>query len=364
MKKTILLLITAVLAIASWAADNRKEALKALKEHKTAHVKDGWIRDPYIVLGPDNVYYLTGTTPNPGDPREFSEPLNTGLGDSSLVGGAIQIWKSTNLVDWEYVGAPYSLENTVQYQGMIPGFKKGKVEVLWAPEIHWADGKWVMVHCPKNVSNLVLSQGDKMEGPWTNPAPAGFNQKHDPSLFLDTDGTWFLAWGDGYVARIKPGFKGLAEEPKRIVPAGRNRIGHEGTTIMKIGEKYIFIGTGWSTDNGRKEGGSYNLYYCTSDNIYGPYTERRFIGRFLGHGTPFRDKDGKWWCTAFFNGDVAPLDPAGIEKRNLKGTAQTINKSGTTLVPLEVKILPDGDVYIRATDPHYATPGPDEAQKF
>jgi xylan 1,4-beta-xylosidase len=93
-------------------------------------------------------------------------------------------------------------------------------------------------------------------------------------------------------------------------------------------------------------------------------TQRQFAGRFLGHGTPFQSRDGKWWCTAFFNGNVPPLPRGGIEKRDLSETAQTINQRGTTIVPLEVKDLDGGDIYIRALDPAYATPGPDEVQKF
>lgn len=61
---------------------------------------------------------------------------------------------------------------------------------------------------------------------------------------------------------------------------------------------------------------------------------------------------------------VPPLVHEGIEKRDLSEDAQTINQRGTTIVPLEVKIPADGDVYIRAKDPAYATPGPDEVQKF
>src|ERR1044072_6523657 len=37
---------------------------------RALYIKEGWIRDPFIKLGPDDFYYLTGTTPNPGDPRE------------------------------------------------------------------------------------------------------------------------------------------------------------------------------------------------------------------------------------------------------------------------------------------------------
>ena len=131
--------------------------------------------------------------------------------------------------------------------------------------------------------------------------------------------------------------------------------------MRKIGNKYVLFGTAWSTDQGRK--GSYNLYYCTADKIDGPYSERRFAGRFLGHGTPFQDKEGRWWCTAFFNGNVPPLSSEGIQKRDLSGTAQTINEQGTTIVPLNVKILENGDVYVRAIDDRYATIGPDEADK-
>ena len=97
----------------------------------------------------------------------------------------------------------------------------------------------------------------------------------------------------------KPDFAGLAGEPVRIDPSNR-RIGHEGATMRKIGKKYVHFGTAWSTDQGRK--GSYNLYYCTSDKITGPYSERRFVGRFLGHGTPFRTKTA--------NGGVLPSSMA------------------------------------------------------
>ena len=139
-------------------------------------------------------------------------------------------------------------------------------------------------------------------------------------------------------------------------------MGHEGCLIQKIHDKYVLFGIGWSTGEMRR--GIYNLYYATSDNITGPYSERKFAGRFLGHGTPFQDNDGKWWCTAFFNANVPTLDRTEIASRDLSQTAQTINRRGTTIVPLEVRLLGNGELFIRAKDPAYATPGPDEAQTF
>ncbi|NEW81309.1 MAG: hypothetical protein GZ094_02935 [Mariniphaga sp.] len=138
-------------------------------------------------------------------------------------------------------------------------------------------------------------------------------------------------------------------------------MGHEGCLLRKIHGRYVLFGTGWSTQKGRK--GSYNLYFATADKITGPYSERKFVGRFLGHGTPFKNKDGKWWCTAFFNANVLPLSREGIQTRDLSQTAQTINEQGVTLVPLDVKMI-DNELVIREVDPDYATPGPDELQKF
>ena len=336
---------------------NRAEVIRnAVAKHDTAvFIKPGWIRDPYIVLGPDGTYYLTGTTPAKGDPREMADRYNTGLGETSIVGPQMRVWKSRDLSSWEEINTGYDIDSTKKLAGLEDR------NVLWAPELHWDNGKWLMVHCPSGYSTLAISKGPGLDSGWTLPAPDDFRKKHDPSLFRDDDGSWYLIFANTKIAKIKSDFSGLESKPVDIVPANR-KIGHEGCTMKKIGNKYVLFGTGWSTDKGRK--GSYNLYYCTADNITGPYSDRRFVGRFLGHGTPFQDKQGKWWCTAFFNANVPPISSEGIETRDLSENAFTINSLGTTIVPLDVKILPDGDIEIKALDHRYAVPGPDEVQKF
>ena len=348
--------------------------LDAMKTHDRAvYIKDGWIRDPYIYIGRDGYYYLTGTAPNPGDPREAQDKYNLGLTaqavalglNPSIVGDKIRIWRSPNLANWEAFGVQFSLEEGYWAQKHPEAFEKDseKEWFVWAPEMFYQDGKWIFVHTSpspyKNGANLIISNG-LAHGELSFPMGDDMYNKHDPSLFLDDDGIWYLLWANTFIAPIKPGFTGLAADPKRIDPSDR-LIGHEGATLRKIGKKYVLFGTAWSTDQGRK--GSYNLYYCTSDKVDGPYSERRFAGRFLGHGTPFMDKEGRWWCTAFFNGNVPPVSSEGIQQRDLSETAQTINEQGTTIVPLDVRILENGDVYVRAKDSRYATIGPDEADK-
>ncbi len=340
-----------------------------LKSHDRAlYIKAGWIRDPYITLGPDDYYYLTGTQPNRNDPREAEDPYNIGLGADSIVGEQVRVYRSKDLIEWESLGEPFTLNDTFH---VAQQHKTIRNRLIWAPEVHWMGDRWALVHCPKSHSSLALTAGRELAGPWTHPMGDGLGERHDPSLFQDDDAVVYLLWQNTLIAPLSKDLTRYTAEPVRIDPAGTrpgpggkpiSRIGHEGATMRKIGGKYVHLGTAWSTDRGRK--GSYNLYYCVADKITGPYGPRKFAGRFLGHGTPFQDRDGKWWCTAFFNANVPPLPREGIETRDLSENAQTINEQGVTIVPLEVRVLDDGDVYIRAKDPAYATPGPDEAQKF
>jgi hypothetical protein len=51
-------------------------------------------------------------------------------------------------------------------------------------------------------------------------------------------------------------------------------------------------------------------------------------------------------------------------KPSVGDNAHTINEQGVTIVPLEVRVLENGEIHIRAKDPAYAVPGPEEVQDF
>jgi arylsulfatase len=58
----------------------------------------------------DGFFYLTGTQPNPGDTLEKADPYNIGLGSRSIVGEHVRVWRSKDLIEWEYRGEPFGLE--------------------------------------------------------------------------------------------------------------------------------------------------------------------------------------------------------------------------------------------------------------
>ena len=361
----------------SFGAMDAETIRAGLAAHDRAlHLTNNWIRDPYIVIGPDGYYYLTGTTPNSEDPREAADGYNTGLGTDSIVGYHMRVWRSKDLADWEYVGAPYSLLDGYWAKTQPEAFEGDRTHWhLWAPELHFFDGCWHIVHTTpgpvRRGSNLAVTEGAEIKGPYAFPLGELSGGRHDPSLFRDDDGTVYLLWQNTLIAPLNEELSDFTAEPVLIDPAGSrpgpdgtpiSRIGHEGATMRKIGDKYIHFGTAWSTDQARK--GTYNLYYCVADKPTGPFGPRQFVGRFLGHGTPFQDKEGRWWCTAFFNANTPPLSREDMRGKNLGDDAYTINPQGTTIVPLDVRVLDDGSVLIRAKDPDYAQPGPEEVQKF
>lgn len=319
---------------------------EALASHDRAVlIHDHWIRDPFIFLDKDGWHYLTGTT------------LKTET--DGVIG--IPAWRGRDLAQWEKLPRLWAIAGSTWMPEKHGGGHSVPETLVWAPELRRIGDRWVIVHTSNGAgSNILVSEGDDLSGPYLEPMGPDFGRRHDPALFME-NGTPWLVWGVLSLRELKPDFSGFASPQINLDPAGR-KMGHEGSYIIKVGEKYVWFGTAWSTDTMRH--GTYNLYYATADSLTGPYGERRFAGRFLGHGTPFQDKQGRWWCTAFFNANNPPLSPESAATRDLSGDAYTINRQGTTLVPLAITTDAQGEVWVRAKDPTYASPGPEEKQEF
>lgn len=332
----------------TFAADSEHQIAAKFKSRDQAiHLMDDWMRDPFIVKGSDGLFYLSCTRLDhvPGKKQ------------------GIEIWRSKDLQAWEYVGVPWSIEDSAWLPEVIAKteikHESGKY-LLWAPEVHFLDGKWVCVHTANiGKANLFLNDSPQLKGPFVEPMGVDLGRRHDPSIFTDDDGSHWLIWGCAQIQQLKPDFSGFVGKKYDLFPSNR-KMGHEGCQIIKVGGKYVLFGTAWSTDQMRQ--GTYNLYYCTADKIEGPYGERKFAGRCLGHGTIFQDGAGQWWCTAFLNGQYMKPGDAAYDDPDID-KAITMNPQGLSIIPMDIRMV-DGDVVVNALDPHYASAGPEEIQLF
>lgn len=313
---------------------------------------DDWMRDPFITIGPDKKYYLTCT-------QIENETDSQGA----------PVWKSDDLANWNFIGFPYQLKQASNYNEYNKIIKERNRTVwkeknnplrIWAPELHYINKRWVLTHTSNaGLGNVVLYDGQNLTEPVADWG-SDFNRHHDPTFFVDDDGCIYLGAKCARISKVKSDLSGFEGEPLKIWPSDR-KLGHEGVCLIKFEKKYVLFGTAWSTDQMRK--GTYNLYYCTADRVNGPYNERKFAGRFLGHGTVFKDLEGRYWCTAFYNANKPVLSGEESLTADVSDTAYTINKQGLTLVPMEIK-MNDGDVLVTAKDKYYKNPGKEEVQSF
>ncbi|PWJ37892.1 family 43 glycosylhydrolase [Sediminitomix flava] len=323
---------------------SKKEQLEQRKE--AVHLMDGvWMRDPFIHLAKDGYYYLSCTRRNSDYPSAEA---------------AMQFYRSADLVDWEDLGVQFDYRDYQWAKELDRKSKeRGKTPMIWAPEIYQVDNKWLVLSTSNLQSGtLMRSKGNALEGPFEEIFK-GFGHQHDPALFFEEGKTWLVS-KCAEIRALKPDFSGYEGETIKIGPSDR-KLGHEGCYIFKIDDKYVLFGTAWSTDQMRK--GSYNLYYCTADQLTGPYGPRKFAGRFMGHGTPFQDKEGKWWCTAFLNGTYTSREAVDAGKADNGEKAYTINKQGLTLVPMDIR-KENGEIVVEVYDSLYAKPGKEEVQNF
>lgn len=285
-----------------------------------------WLRDTYVTFGPDGYYYMTGTTATAG--RKFSN----GRIHCWDYNDGIYLWRSKDMHQWQSMGLIWSFDKdgaAWQREGrpIAKGSKSVNGDVLdsmyralWAPEIHYLKGKkkWVIVACLNGgMGSFVLtSKTGKPEGPYQNiegnKTKTIFPQI-DLSIFEDTDGKVYLLGHDHYIARMKDDLSDIAEPFKKLLETPYNPDPYiEGIYLDKHNGKYQLLQTVWSIpkpdgtytylrDEAKDKVYSYDVVVAEADHIYGPYGPRYPAILGGGHNNFFKDKQGKWWSTTFFN---------------------------------------------------------------
>ncbi len=341
MKKNCTFIIVCVTLLTTLALTSGKNRYgKAKTTDPTARIPAGtvplmdyWMRDTWMTLAPDGYYYLTGTTADPT--RQF--PGRTHCWDWN---DGIYVFRSRDMKSWESLGRVWSLDDDATWQREPKVFDENekfprrslngdvmdnRFRAVWAPEIHYLKSKhcWYIVACMNNSktggkgSFILKSLTGKPEGPYANIAGNNegpiFNDI-DGSLFEDTDGKVYFIGHNHYIALMKDDMTGFAEPIRKLQETCYDPEPYiEGAFICKEGGRYHLVQAIWShrlpdgTDtycpirDNDKTRYSYDCIIASADNIYGPYSPRYNAITGGGHNNLFRDKQGKWWATIFFN---------------------------------------------------------------
>jgi beta-xylosidase len=290
-------------------------------------VLDYWMRDAFIMYGPDGNYYMTGTTATPG--RKFPNG-NIHCWDYN---DGLYLWKSKDMKNWEALGRVWSFDKDAsEWQKKGKPLKAGAKSVnndpldsfyraVWAPEIHYVKSKkkWLIVACLNgNGGSFVLeSISGNPQGPYRNipgNSKGPIFPNIDLSLFEDDNGEVYLIGHNHFIAKMKDDLTDVAEHFKPFQETPYNPEPYiEGVYMTRHNGKYQLLQSVWSVPlpNGsytylrdeqkNKELNSYDVIVAESNNIYGPYGPRYPAILEGGHNNVFKDKDGKWWSSTFFN---------------------------------------------------------------
>lgn len=257
-----------------------------------------------------------GTYINPVLNADFSDPDVTRVGDtyymvaSDFHNMGMQVLKSTDLLNWEYIAQIYDRLDAPGYD-TFERYGCGS----WAPTIRYHDGRFYMFVCSPT-EGLWMSSAEKAEGPWTKPflVQEGTGRGwEDPCPFWDEDGTAYLGRsnvgaGPIIIHRMSPDGTQLLDEGVTVYEGPVA----EGTKIHKWNGYYYFsipeggVGPGWQT-------------ILRSKSIYGPFERRIVLETGMTdingphQGAIVDTPDGGWWFFHFqeagSRGRVVHLQP-------------------------------------------------------
>lgn len=285
-----------------------------------------WMRDTYVMSGPDGFYYLTGTTATPG--RYFPGQVHCWDHNDGLY-----LWRSKDLKRWDSLGRVWSFDkDAAAWQKKGKPVRAGTKSIngdpldsiyraVWAPELHYikSQKKWLMLACLNGGggSFVLESTSGKPEGPYVNirgNSERPIFPNIDLGAFEDENGEVYLVGHNHYIAKMKRDLSDIAEPFQMFKESPYDPEPYiEGATISKYEGKYQLLQTVWSvahedgsytyTGNagGSKQVHSYDVVVAESDHIYGPYSQRYPAILQGGHNNLFRDREGAWWSTTFFN---------------------------------------------------------------
>lgn len=231
----------------------------------------------------------------------------------------LPIFKSKDLVHWEEIGTAFTEETRPNFVDNNP---EGKKAALWAPEIRYIKGKYVLFYSLAEwgnhwISTIGYAVSDSPEGPFT-PKGKVFNSRDVDvensidQFFYEEDGKYYMLWGSFrniYIMELNV-TDNLDITPKVETKQQLAGNAYEAINLWKRnGYYYLFASVG-SCCEGEKS--TYTTVVARSENLFGPYVNKkgekmldnahetvlhknsRFVG--TGHNAILQlDEEGNTW---------------------------------------------------------------------
>lgn len=257
MKKLFLLLIIATVAYAGYSCNNndKGDTEKENDDSKTDVYSNPVVNyslpDPTIIRDPEGTFYLYATE----DIRNMP------------------VHKSTNLVDWEYVGTAFTEEGR-------PDFEPDGG--LWAPDINFINGKYVLYYSMSVwggewTCGIGVATSETPEGPFTDHGKLFRSNEIDVQnsidpFFIEENGKKYLFWGS---------FRGiyaieLSDDGLTLKPGAEKQqiagTAYEGTYIHKKNDYYYLFASIGTCCEGINS--TYTAVVGRSQNLFGPYFDK------------------------------------------------------------------------------------------
>jgi arabinan endo-1,5-alpha-L-arabinosidase len=248
------------------------------------------LADPTVTRATDGAFYAYGTE---DDWRDGEGPR------------LVPIVRSTNLVEWEYVGEAFASRPDWKDDGGI-----------WAPEITRQGGRYVLYYSLSVWGDpnpgIGVATADSPEGPFEDRGKLftseeiGVPNSIDP-FYFEEDGTKYLFWGSFHgIYGVELSSDGMRIVGEKFQIAGDR---FEAPYILKRDGSYYFFGSVGSCCEGPLS--TYHVEVGRADRLAGPYRSRAgrdlstFPGNLVvegsdafvgpGHNTMVTDADGTEW---------------------------------------------------------------------
>ena len=210
--------------------------------------------DPTVIRAKDGTYWLYSTESIPNLP----------------------IYKSDNLVDWDFVGTAFTDETRPQ---MVPGGK------IWAPDILWVGKKYVLYYSKSQWGKewecgIGVATADAPEGPFTDHGKLflsneiGVQNSIDP-IYVEAEGKHWLFWCSFrgiYAIELSSDGLSVKSGAEPVMVAGTFT---EATNIFRHRGYYYLVGSAGSCCEGEKS--TYRVVVARSKKVIGPYVDKNGV---------------------------------------------------------------------------------------